>query len=409
MSDRLQVVADEFACSLSPVTCNQLYETHMPTSLPVGRQVGTKGDENPPSPPFAKGGNLSSHLWKRGVRGDFKVKLKDIATLIDGEVIGDGEIEITGTAGVSDAKEGDITFLAGTKWLKDVKFSKASAVLVKETIKELDKPQVVTANPQYAFAKLLSIFYEKPHPFTGISSKAFVSEHADMGDNVAVYPFAYISGGAKVGSNTIIYPFVFIGENASIGDNCIIYPSSTIREGVCIGSRVIIHAGSVIGSDGFGYVFAEGSHQKIPQIGGIIIENDVEIGANVAIDRATTGNTIIGRGTKIDNLVQIGHNVRVGKNVILVAQVGIGGSSEIGDGVVLGGQVGIADHVSIEQGAMVGAKSGVMGKVSRGIYSGIPAMPHRDWLKATAIFSKLPELSKKIKELEEKIKLLSEK
>ncbi len=335
------------------------------------------------------------------------MKLKDIADLIGGEIAGNEEIEITGVSGISNAKEGDITFLAGTKWLKGVKVSKAGAVLVKETIKELDKPQVVTANPQYAFAKLLSIFYEKPHSFTGISKEAFVSEYADINNNATVYPFAYVSGGAKIGSGTIIYPFVFVGENGSIGDNCVIYPSVTIREGVCIGSRVIIHSGSVIGSDGFGYVFAEGAHQKIPQIGGVIIEDDVEIGANVTIDRATTGNTIIGRGTKIDNLVQIGHNVRVGKNVILVAQVGIGGSSEIGDGVILGGQVGVSDHVSIESGTMIGAKGGAMGEMKKGIYSGILPMPHREWLKAMAVFAKLPELSKKIKEMEEKIKALS--
>jgi UDP-3-O-[3-hydroxymyristoyl] glucosamine N-acyltransferase len=177
-----------------------------------------------------------------------------------------------------------------------------------------------------------------------------------------------------------------------------------IREGVAIGSRVIIHANAVIGSDGFGYVFEDGIHQKIPQVVGVIIEDDVEIGANVTIDRATTGNTVIGKGTKIDNLVQIGHNVTVGKNVILVAQVGIAGSSKIGDGVVLGGQVGVADHTTIEAGTMIGAKGGAMGEMKRSVYSGILPMPHREWLKAMAVFAKLPELHKKIKELEEKIK-----
>jgi UDP-3-O-[3-hydroxymyristoyl] glucosamine N-acyltransferase len=334
------------------------------------------------------------------------MKLREIADLIGGKIADDGEFDITGAAGISDAKEGDITFLAGTKWLKNLKFSKASAVLVKETIEEIEKPQVVVANPKYAFAKLLSIFYEKQHPFMGVSGEAFVSEHANIGAKVTVYPFAYISSGAKIGSGTIIYPFVFIGENTSIGDNCMIYPSATIREGVCIGSRVIIHAGSVIGSDGFGYVFAEGAHKKIPQIGGVIIEDDVEIGANVTIDRATTGNTIIGKGTKIDNLVQIGHNVRVGKNAILVAQSGIGGSSEIGEGVILGGQAGVADHVIIESGTMIGAKGGAMGEMKRDIYSGILPMPHREWLKAMAVFAKLPELNKKIREIEEEVKKL---
>jgi UDP-3-O-[3-hydroxymyristoyl] glucosamine N-acyltransferase len=167
-----------------------------------------------------------------------------------------------------------------------------------------------------------------------------------------------------------------------------------------------VHSGSVIGSDGFGYVFEEGKHHKIPQVGGVIIEDDVEIGSNVSVDRATTGNTIIGAGTKIDNLVQIAHNVMVGKNSIIVAQVGIGGSTEIGDYVTLAGQVGIADHIMIESGTMIGAQSGVMGNIAKGIYTGSPVMPHRDWLKTQAIITKLPELYKKIRELEGKIKEL---
>ncbi|MBI3593014.1 MAG: UDP-3-O-(3-hydroxymyristoyl)glucosamine N-acyltransferase, partial [Nitrospirae bacterium] len=249
-------------------------------------------------------------------------------------------------------------------------------------------------------ARLLSHFYVKPHKCRGISKNAFVSEKSSIGENVTVYDFAYISDGVTIGADCIIDPGVYIGDNTRLGDGCVIHPNVTIREGVTVGNRVTIHAGSVIGSDGFGYVFENGRHNKIPQVGGVIIEDDVEIGAGVTIDRATTGNTIIGQGTKIDNLVQIGHNVRVGRNVILVSQVGIAGSSEIGDGVVLGGQVGVADHAVIEAGTMVGAKSGIMGEVKKGIYSGTIAIPHRDWLKAMSVFAKLPELKKKIEELE---------
>ncbi|MDI6727813.1 MAG: UDP-3-O-(3-hydroxymyristoyl)glucosamine N-acyltransferase [Thermodesulfovibrionales bacterium] len=331
------------------------------------------------------------------------MKLKDIANLIGGEIIGDGQLDITGAAGISDAKEGDITFLSGTKLLNELKNSKASAVIVKGYVKGLEKPQIITKNPHYAFAQLLSRFYVKPHPCMGISKNAFVSDTAIIGQDVTIYPFAYISDGVNIGSGTVIYPGVFIGKNSSIGEKCLIYPNVAVREGVAIGSRVIIHANAVIGSDGFGYVFEDGMHQKIPQVGGVIIENDVEIGANVTIDRATTGNTVIGKGTKIDNLVQIGHNVTVGKNVILVAQVGIAGSSKIGDGVILGGQVGVADHTTIEAGTMIGAKSGAMGEMKRNVYSGMLPMPHREWLKAMAVFAKLPELYKKVKELEEKI------
>lgn len=334
------------------------------------------------------------------------MKLKDVTTIINGELIGDGEIEINGVAGISDAKDGDITFLSSAKLLKVLRNSRAAAVIVKEPVEGIERPQIIAKNPQYAFAKLLSHFYVKPHPYKGIHKNAYISDRAVIGQNVTIYPFAYISDGVSIGSETVIYPGVFIGEGSSVGESCIIHPNVTIREGVTIGNRVIIHAGSVIGSDGFGYVFENSAHQKIPQVGGVIIGDDVEIGANVTIDRATTGNTLIGKGTKIDNLVQIGHNVSIGENVILVAQVGIGGSSEIGDSVILGGQAGVADHTVIEAGTMVGAKGGAMGQMNRGIYSGILPMPHKEWLKANAIFAKLPELNKKIKELEEKIKAI---
>ncbi len=332
------------------------------------------------------------------------MKLREIASLIDGRIIGDKEIEITGVSGISDVKEGDITFLSSTRLLNELKKSRAAAVILKETVAGLEKPSIVVKNPQYAFAKLLSHFYAKPHPYKGIHKNAYVSDNANIGQNVTIYPFAYIADGASIGSGTVVYPGVFIGEKSTIGENCLIYSNVTIREGVTIGSSVIIHAGAVIGSDGFGYVFEQGAHQKIPQVGGVIIEDNVEIGSNVTIDRATTGNTTICKGTKIDNLVQIGHNVQIGKNVILVSQVGIAGSSKIGDSVILGGQVGVADHTVIESGTMVGAKGGVMGEIKHGIYSGMLPMPHKEWLKAMAIFAKLPEINKKIRELEEKIK-----
>ncbi|OGW21797.1 MAG: UDP-3-O-(3-hydroxymyristoyl)glucosamine N-acyltransferase, partial [Nitrospirae bacterium GWC2_46_6] len=258
------------------------------------------------------------------------MKLKDIADLIGGKIIGSGDIEINGISGISEAKDGDITFLSGTKLLKELKGSGAAAVIVKEAVKDIEKPQIIVSNPLYAFARLLSHFYVKPHRYKGISEKAFVSEKAVLRENVTIYPFAHISDSATIGSGTVIYSGVFIGEDTVIGNDSVIYSNVTVREGVRIGSRVIIHAGAVIGSDGFGYVFEDGMHRKIPQVGGVIIEDDVEIGANVTIDRATTGNTIVGKGTKIDNLVQIGHNVHIGSNVILVSQVGIGGSSEIG-------------------------------------------------------------------------------
>ena len=337
------------------------------------------------------------------------MKLREIADLLKGKIISTldvEELEINGVSGISDAKEGDITYISNLKLLNELKKSKASAFITKEYISDIEKPQVITENPQYAFACLLSRFHERPQIFKGISEKAYISEDVKLGEDVTIYPFAYISKGVEIGKGTAIYPNVFVGEKSKIAEGCLIYPNVVIREGVSIGKGVIIHAGAVIGSDGFGYVYHNGIHNKIPQVGGVIIEDDVEIGACVTIDRATTGNTIIGRGTKIDNLVQIGHNVQIGRNVIIVSQVGVGGSTIINDGVVIGGQVGISDHTIIEAGTMIGAKSGVMGEVKKGIYSGSPAIPHREWLKASALFSRLPELNRKIKELENQIEEL---
>lgn len=335
------------------------------------------------------------------------MKLRDIAALVGGELRGDGAVEITGAAGIAEAGEGEITFVAGPKMVGPARQGRAAAFLVKDLIDDLPTPQVRVGNPSLAFAKLLAHFYSTPRPSRGVSSRAAVAEDAVIGPEASIYEFAYIAQGTRIGSRSVIYPGVYIGEGCSIGEDCIVYPNVTIREGTRIGNRVIIHAGAVIGADGFGYVFDGTGHFKIPQVGAVRVEDDVEIGANTTIDRATTGVTVIGKGTKIDNLVQIGHNVRVGGNVILVAQIGIGGSSDIGAGAVLGGQVGVADHTRIAPGTMIGAQSGVMGDVKQGIYTGSPAIPHREWLKATTLFARLPELKKKIDELERRVHSLS--
>jgi UDP-3-O-[3-hydroxymyristoyl] glucosamine N-acyltransferase len=337
------------------------------------------------------------------------VKLRDIALLVNGEVIGPPEaddLEIIGVSGISSAREGDITFLSADRYRKYLQECRASCILVREPMEGLKMTQLRVSNPHLAFAKLLGHFYIEPRKPLGISEHAILSDKAIIGKDVSIFPFSYISDNVSVGNGTIIYPHVFIGHDTAIGEDCIIYSNVTLREKVKIGSRVIVHSGSVIGSDGFGYVFEEGKHHKIPQVGGVIIEDDVEIGSNVSIDRATTGNTIIGAGTKIDNLVQVAHNVTIGRNSLIIAQVGIAGSTEIGDYVTLAGQVGVADHTTIESGTMIGAQSGVTGNLIKGIYSGSPVMPHRDWLKAQAVFAKLPELHKKIRELEEKIREL---
>ncbi len=334
------------------------------------------------------------------------MKLSDIASLLHGEIYGSPDLDISGVSGIRDAREGDITFLSGKRHLKDIPFCKASCIIVQEYLRDVSIPQLKVAHPQLAFARLLDYFHAKTPPPAGISADACVADTSRIARDVSIFPFSYIAEGVSIGAGTVIYPFVFIGENSVIGERCTIYPHVTVREGVTVGNRVIIHSGAVLGSDGFGYVFDAGSHHKIPQVGGVTIGDDVEIGANTVIDRATTGTTIVGKGTKIDNLVQIAHNVTIGDHSIVVAQVGIGGSTRLGDYVTLAGQVGVSDHTEIESGTMIGAQSGVMGKVAKGMYSGSPSIPHREWLKAQAVFAKLPELSKKIRDLEDRLREL---
>jgi UDP-3-O-[3-hydroxymyristoyl] glucosamine N-acyltransferase len=331
------------------------------------------------------------------------MKIREIAAKVQGEVVGDEDLEITGISGIDDAEAGEITYITSERFLNALNAGEASAVLVTEHNAKIGKTQIVVKNPQYAFAVLLNAFHVLPHEYMGISERAVVSDSAILAENVTVHALAYISDGARIGKGTIVFPGVFIGRQSTIGEGCLIYPNVTIREGVTIGKNVIIHPGTVIGADGFGYVFENGIHNKIPQVGGVIIEDDVEIGANVTIDRATTGNTIIGKGTKIDNLVQVGHNVQIGRNSILVAQVGIGGSTVMGEGVTLAGQVGIADHVEIEAGTIVGAQAGVTGRLTKGMYLGSPAKPYRDALRSIELFHRLPELHKKLIEIEKKL------
>ncbi|MDP2156854.1 MAG: UDP-3-O-(3-hydroxymyristoyl)glucosamine N-acyltransferase, partial [Nitrospirota bacterium] len=291
-----------------------------------------------------------------------------------------------------------------SRYLKYLANSKPSCIIVKDVIPDLTIPQIKVMNPYYGFAKAIEYFYPKvSHPST-ISTKAFIAESASIGNSVSIYPFAVVSGHAIVGDNSVIMPGVFIGENSRIGKDCLIYPNVTIREGITLGDRVIIHAGTVIGSDGYGYVFENGEHYKIPQVGGVIIEDDVEIGSNVSIDRATLGSTVIKKGAKIDNLSQIAHNVTIGERSLIISQAGIAGSTEIGEMVIIGGQVGIADHTIIDSGTIVVGGSGVMkGHIKKGVYSGYPSIPHTTWLRAQALFARLPEMNKKIRELEEKI------
>jgi UDP-3-O-[3-hydroxymyristoyl] glucosamine N-acyltransferase len=341
------------------------------------------------------------------------MKLKELAELTGGRILGNQDADIIGAAGIKEAGDGDITFLSDKRGLPDISGSRASAIITNESLIDLVKEALdtvnllVVENPQYSFAKAIEAFYLQHHDPTGISEKSITGNNLKIGSDVSVYPFAFIGDNVSLGDRAIIFPGVYIGKGVSVGNDSVIHPNVTIRENVVIGEKVIIHSGSVIGSDGFGYTLEKGEHYKIPQIGGVIIEDNVEIGSNVSIDRGSTGNTVIGQGTKIDNLVQIAHNVSIGKKCIIVSQVGISGSVEIGDGVVLAGQVGVKDHVKIGAGAVAAGQSGITRDIPEGqVYSGMPAIPHKTWLRSQSMFAKLPEYMKRLQDVENKIESL---
>ncbi|MCH7505551.1 UDP-3-O-(3-hydroxymyristoyl)glucosamine N-acyltransferase, partial [PVC group bacterium] len=253
--------------------------------------------------------------------------------------------------------------------------------------KEVSCSQLIVENPYYAFACILHLFDDRPKPKPGIHPKAHMGNNVRTGRDVSIGPLAVVEDGAELGDRVTIYPGVYIGPRARIGDDTILYANVTVADGVRIGKRVIVHSGTVIGSDGFGFASHEGRHYKIPQVGSVVVEDDVEIGANVAIDRGALGDTRIGRGTKIDNLVQIAHNVRIGENGLLISQVGISGSVEIGKNVTLAGQTGVAGHLKIGDKVIAGGRAGIAKDVSPGqVVSGAPAIPHRQWLESVTLF-----------------------
>ncbi|MFH0912684.1 MAG: UDP-3-O-(3-hydroxymyristoyl)glucosamine N-acyltransferase [Candidatus Omnitrophota bacterium] len=338
--------------------------------------------------------------------------LKEIAGLLDGELIGNADTLITGISGIKEAQAGDITFLANPKYLSLLEKTRASAVITSKDITAAPKPIIRTENPSLAFARMVSLMApcQIKHP-KGIHPSAILGKDVSLGRDVAIGPYAVIEDNVSIGDETVIYSGCFIGHHSRIENNSLIYPNVSIRERVSIGSRVIIHSGTVIGSDGFGFATIEGLHHKIPQIGTVEIGDDVEIGANVTIDRARFDKTVIGRGTKIDNLVQIAHNVITGESCIIVAQVGISGSTTVGNNVVLAGQVGIVGHVSIGDNAVVMAQSGVSKSIPAGtMVWGYPAKPASTAKRVNACVQNLPRLyetivglKKKIEELEKKL------
>ena len=337
--------------------------------------------------------------------------LAELAKLVDGEVVGDKKLIITGLSGIKEAKEGDLTFIANSKYTPLIKTTKASAILIPRDLKVSGKSIIRTDNPSLAFANIASLTaVQEEHPFQGIDKSAVIAKDAILGENVSIGPLVVIEKKAHIGENTVIYPGCYVGYKTFIGKDCLIYPNVSIRDHITIGNRVIIHSGTVIGSDGFGYDQVDGRHKKIPQTGTVLIEDDVELGANVTVDRARFDKTIIGRGTKIDNLVQVAHNVVIGENCIIISQVGISGSVTIGKNVILAGQVGVAGHLTIGEGSVVVAQSCVTKSLPPfSKVSGFPAKPHIHAKRVNAALQRLPMYVKKIQELEKKIKELEGK
>ena len=339
-----------------------------------------------------------------------RVTVRELAEVVGGTVIGDSERIITGISSLHEATSGDISFLANPKYVSFLSETRAAAVLVAGeqsgiTTRGSEIVQIVVANPDYAFAKVVVTYGPKAvPPPPGIHPTAVIGESVTLGLNVAIGAFVVVCEGASIGDNTIIYPQVYIGAHSSIGADCLIYPQVSIRERLSLGARVIVHPGAVIGSDGFGYASVAGVHHKIPQVGTVQIEDDVEIGANTTIDRARVGRTRIGKGTKIDNLVQIAHNVEIGEHCRIVAQVGIAGSTRIGKYAVLAGQCGIVGHVTIGEQAVVTAMSGVSKDVAaKAVVRGIPAIDFKTAQAQEIAVRRLPGTQAQVKELSAKV------
>jgi len=342
------------------------------------------------------------------------LKLSEIAQQLGCRLEGDGSVDIQRVAGIEQAGTGDLTFVANRKYWHQLATTRASAVIVHESDRLDPAPRfglLRSQQPYLSFAQAIRLFAAPAVPAKGIDRLAAVAADAVIGADASIGPFVVIGPGASVGARAIIYPNVVIGAGARLGDDCVLHAGVSIRDRVVVGNRVTMLDGAVIGSDGFGFATQrDGSHLKIPQQADVVIEDDVEIGANTTIDRPAVGETRIGAGTKIDNQVQVAHGVRIGRRSLLASQVGIAGSTVIGDDVTLAGQVGVNGHITIGSGAVASGKTGVTRNVEQGAFiSGYPGMPNLEWRKAQVLVRHLPELKKRVDELERQLADLQEK
>ena len=338
---------------------------------------------------------------------------EQIANVIGGRVDGNKDAKVHTFAKIEEGTEGAISFLSNPKYTHYLYNTKSSIVIVNEDLeleKDVDATLIRVKNAYESIAKLLQIYEASKPKKTGVAPQAYIAPSAKLGNNCYVGPFAYVGEGAEIGDGCQIYPHAVIGDNVKVGTNCIFYPNTTIYQGCKIGNNVTIHAGSVIGADGFGFAPGADGYDKIPQIGIVVIEDNVEIGANTCVDRSTMGATVIHKGVKLDNLVQVAHNVEIGENTVMSAQVGIAGSTKVGSWCMFGGQVGLAGHITIGDKTFLGAQSGVPGSLKGGEeLIGTPPMNPRAYFKSQAIFRRLPDMYKDLNDAKKKIEELNEK
>ena len=334
--------------------------------------------------------------------------LDDLARRLGCRLEGDGAVDVARAAAIREAGPGDVTFLATPKYAAEVGATRASAIIADDSLRSAPCAILRTAEVYLTFARAVGILTPAVKPARGISPLASIDPTADLGPDVSIGPFVSIGHGVRIGARTIVHPHVTIEPGALVGEDCELHAQSSIRDGMWLGNRIVLQNGAVIGSDGYGFARrADGSHEKIPQVGRVLIEDDVEIGANTTIDRPAVGETRIGAGTKIDNLVQIAHGVNVGRNVLLAAQVGIAGSTTLGDGVIMAGQSGVTGHVKLGAGAIVSAKSAVTKDVAPGEQvAGIPAGDIAEWRESAVLVRRLPELRRAMADLEARLAAL---
>jgi len=336
-----------------------------------------------------------------------KITLQEIAQLLGGTVDGQADIVISDIRPIEEAGDGDITFVANKKYFKQLKTTSASAILAAPGTKAAGKNLVLVSDPYVAFGKLLAFFYPLVHGHQGVHKDAFIEEGAFVSPEAAVFPRVFVSAGARVEKGAVLYPGVFIGRSAVVGEDAVLYANVSVYQNCIIGKRVVLHSGVVVGSDGFGFAAPGSGNYKIPQVGFVQIDDDVEIGASTTIDRGTLGKTWIQRNVKIDNLVQIAHNVVIGENSVITAQVGISGSTKLGKSVIIGGQTGITGHLKIGDQVMIAAGSGIHKDIESGqIVAGAPQLPHRQWLKVEACRVKLPEMRAALEELKKQVEII---